>query len=185
MLPRIPGSGRRSENSACRLLPEAVIPALIQQIPDYVIESLPKFREQLEATAEAHFTDYCQTTAEALASHLDVFLEENKESINAFLEAAQDADAADELGAKLEDELRLYLQDPGEDGESIQDKLNEFCSVCNFDVLRNFLTCSQVADGNLRPYRCAVERTVGRRLVQFGEEDAIHARLSEAFYLVV
>jgi hypothetical protein len=100
------------------------IPRLIQRLPDYALEQLPRFREDLENTLEERFTQYCQGSAVELGEHLDSFLEENREAINDFLEAGQTPEGAKELAANLEEEIRLYLQDPGADGESVSDKLN-------------------------------------------------------------
>jgi len=108
------------------------IPEIIRKSPDYVIQSLPKFREDLETTLEAHFEEYCRASSRELGAHLDTFIEENKEGIGDFLEAGQTAEGAKELAAALEEEIRLYLEEPGEDGESIKQKLDE-----SLQMLRN------------------------------------------------
>jgi hypothetical protein len=99
------------------------IPALIRQLPDYLIGKLPHWREELENAIEDQCSEYCRSTSEELGAHLDSFLDENKEDINALLEAGQSPEGAKQLAADLETELRLYLDEPGEDGESIMSKL--------------------------------------------------------------
>lgn len=101
------------------------IPPWFRELPDRGIAQLPRVRELVEEELEKRFQEFCRDGAVEFGDHLDSFLEENKEALDSFLEAAQQPEGAKEIAEKLEEEIRLYLEEPGEDGESIQDKLDE------------------------------------------------------------
>lgn len=100
------------------------IPAFIAALPDRILEQLPSYREDLENRLEVLFADYCRANVGTLEAQFDKFFEENKDAVREFLDSAQDPDAAKELGDQLEAELMVYLNEKGEDGESIQQKLD-------------------------------------------------------------
>jgi hypothetical protein len=101
------------------------IPALIASIPDRIIEQLPALRSTLESQLEDLLRAYCLETGQQLAAHLDDFLTENKDAINAFVEAAEHPEGVAVLGERFEDELTAYLKTKGADGKSIQDKMDQ------------------------------------------------------------
>ncbi len=100
------------------------IPALISSIPDRIIEQLPAVRSTLESQVEDLLRAYCLDTGEQLAAHLDDFLNENKDAIDAFVEAAEHPEGVAALGERFEDELTDYLKTKADDGQSIQDKMD-------------------------------------------------------------
>lgn len=101
------------------------IPPMIAKLPDLVLEQLPNIRLALEQRLEDHLREYLLQTSEELGSHLDGFLDEHKENVDAFVEAAQDPEGTKVLGEQLEEELNQYITAKGDDGRSIHEKMDE------------------------------------------------------------
>lgn len=101
------------------------VPPMIAKLPDLLLEQMPKIRETIEQRLEDHLRQYCTQTADELGKHLDEFLDEHKDAIGAFVEAAQDPEGTKVLGDQLEEELTQYVTAKGDDGQSMQDKLDD------------------------------------------------------------
>ena len=104
------------------------VPAMIQQMPDLVIEKMPSYRETIESTFEKSLQDYCQKTRSKLETNLDDYLSANKDSIKVVLDAQQDPDAVKQLSATLREEVMTYLKEDNE-GLSIVKQINESQSM--------------------------------------------------------
>lgn len=120
------------------------IPALISQLPDIVIQQLPALRLAMEDRLEEVLRAYCLKTGDELGSHLDDFLNENKDAIAALVEAGQHPESVAVLGERLEDELKDYLQTKGDDGKSFVEKMD----VVLADMQRIEARLSRLATAN-------------------------------------
>ncbi len=107
------------------------IPALISSIPDRIIEQLPALRTSLEDQLEELLRRYCLDTGAQLGSHLDDFLKDNEESIEALVEAGQHPAAVATLGDHFEAELTDYLKTKDTDGKSIQTEMGDVLTELN------------------------------------------------------
>lgn len=106
------------------------IPPMVASLPQMLLEQLPAGREMLEAYVGEQMQTHAEKAAADLATHMDAFIADNKETLDAFIEAAQHPEGVAELGNHLEGELRGWLDyriESGEQGaksESIREILN-------------------------------------------------------------
>lgn len=100
------------------------IPELISQLPGFLLQQLPEYRQALEHRIELDFRDYCHQTSREMGKHFDDYLDAHVVQIRAVLAATQDRELVKQLGPDLEKTILEYLKDKGADGESIKDKLD-------------------------------------------------------------
>jgi hypothetical protein len=106
------------------------VPPMVASLPQMLLDQMPAGRELLEAYVGDLMQTHAEKAAADLATHMDTFIAENKETLDAFIEAAQHPEGVEELGKHLEGELRGWLDyriEGGEDGkknESIREILD-------------------------------------------------------------
>jgi len=101
------------------------IPELVQQVPEVVIGQIPVYRQELEDHLESDLRQYCQETSVQMGKHLDLFLENNTAKVRAILNATQDRESIKQLGPDIEKTIMEYLEEKGQDGESLKAKLDK------------------------------------------------------------
>lgn len=101
------------------------IPGYIEQAPEWAMAQLPEYRTNLEDKLEEQFHSFATETSSKLDTTFDSFIEENAEEFKTIILAGQDPATTDEVAAHLRDSFMAYLSEPGEDGESVQDKFDE------------------------------------------------------------
>lgn len=69
---------------------EREIPALIRQVPDYLIKEIPGYRIMLQQSLEAEYQVYCNSFSKDFADELDKLLDNHKAEIKTLLEKASD-----------------------------------------------------------------------------------------------
>jgi hypothetical protein len=69
---------------------EQEIPALIRQVPDYLIKQIPVFRKDLQQSLEIEFRAYCYAFSKKLGEQTDALLNDHKAEIKTLLENAGD-----------------------------------------------------------------------------------------------
>ncbi len=105
------------------------IPTMIKQVPDYALEQMPVFRENLESDLEAKLHEFAHQTSGQLDTSLDAFLEGHREEMSSIILAGQDKETTDEVAADLREMFISYLSDTTEGGESLQDKFDKSLSA--------------------------------------------------------
>jgi hypothetical protein len=100
-------------------------PALIRQVPDYAIEQLPGYREQVEQKLETQFLAYCEDTSDELSKSMDDFLAANQDSFEQIMLTGTDEQETNALAENLRVMFVDYLQNESDGGETISYKLNE------------------------------------------------------------
>lgn len=101
------------------------IPAIIESVPEYALGQLPIYRESVEQTLEDQLAALARDTSGNLDQALDVFLAENEDQFKTIILAGQDQETTDDVAREMRYMFLAYLTEPGKDGESIQDKLDE------------------------------------------------------------
>lgn len=133
------------------------IPELIAELPTFLMQQLPEYRMAFEKKIEVDFGDYCHQTSRQMAKHFDDYLDAHSVQIRAVLAASQDRHALKELGPDIEQTLLEYLQDKGDDGESIKDKIDK-----SLEALRRIETqVDRLANGkDLTPQEKKTRRVI-------------------------
>jgi hypothetical protein len=109
------------------------VPAMIQQLPDYVLSQMPLARQRVEETFENELRKYCQSTSDRLGAELDKYLENNKDQIHAVLEVSEDPKAIERLGPSIRSQLiAAYLEEEPAEGTSVREQVAE-----SFTMLQN------------------------------------------------
>lgn len=103
-------------------------PALIRQVPDYAIEQLPGYREQVEQRLESQFLAYCKDTSDELSNSMDNFLAANQDSFEQIMLTGTNEHETNVLAENLRVMFVDYLQNESDGGETISYKLNKALS---------------------------------------------------------
>ena len=86
------------------------VPDLMQELPEYAMNQIPRLRENLEDRILAQVSNYSRITASELETYLDQFLTEHKDEINRFLNSSQDIDdLRASIGSDFGEMLKQYL----------------------------------------------------------------------------
>lgn len=101
------------------------IPEYLAQTPDYVLEQLPVYREAVEDKVETTLTQYCDSTSQQLAKHVDTYLDSHQNEIKGMLTAPEDPETLQQTAHDMRQELMSYLKEKPEKGESIQTQLDQ------------------------------------------------------------
>lgn len=101
------------------------IPSYIEQAPEWAMAQLPEYRTSLENKLEEQFHSFASEASGKLDTTFDAFIEENADQFKTLILEGQDQATTDEVAAHLRDSFMAYLSEPGEDGESVQDKFDE------------------------------------------------------------
>ncbi|MEW6302304.1 MAG: hypothetical protein AB1705_02460 [Verrucomicrobiota bacterium] len=102
------------------------IPALISEVPDYVLKMMPELREQMEDRLITEFESFCAEHAGELANHMTDFMKLHKDEIGELLEAADKPDGLKSLGPDLQQAINEYLSmKEDENSESIREKIEK------------------------------------------------------------
>lgn len=101
------------------------IPTMIESVPDYAKSQLPIYRESIENTLEGELAKLADDTSSNLDKSLDTFLIQNQDEFKTIILSGQDKETTDKVAGQMKDMFLSYLTEPTEDGESIQDKLDQ------------------------------------------------------------
>ncbi len=101
------------------------IPSYIEQAPDWAMAQLPEYRNSLEEKLEEQFSSFAHETSGKLDTTFDTFIDENADDFKTIILNGQDKETTDAVAAHLRDSFMAYLTEPGEDGESVQDKFDK------------------------------------------------------------
>lgn len=107
------------------------VPEMIQKAPDELIKYLPEVRKTAEQKFEEQLTQYCAQTSGQLDENLAKYIADNKEKIQAVIDASNDEGAAAELGPTLREEVMAYLEEPQADGKSVKGEIDESLAMLN------------------------------------------------------
>lgn len=100
------------------------IPKLLSGLPDQVLESLPKYRQDLQAKITAAMTEQALKTSNEMGEQLDTFLDAHGDSVTELLKSSDDPTVVKEFAVEITSEINRVLDEPGPDQESIRQKLN-------------------------------------------------------------
>jgi len=100
------------------------VPDTIRRAPDYALERLPEFRENIEKRVEDDLRGNAQSTAVQLDKDLGEFLTMHKPEIEAMIQEPDKATAANAMGAALETRLRDFLAHQEIAGATIKSRVD-------------------------------------------------------------
>lgn len=107
------------------------VPAYIRKAPDYALEQLPKFRQQIQTEVDNSIQKYAKESGDQLSAQIDKFLEENKEPVGELLKQGQDPKATEEINAKLKELFVQYMETTQVGGETLKAKLDSSLEMLN------------------------------------------------------
>ena len=107
------------------------IPILIGQIPTYVQQQLPEYRQGLENRFESDLTANLRSGSDQVDKNMDEYLEAHKDEIKAALTAGKDSAAVHQLGNSTSQEFLSSLKTTQVNGESLQSKLDQSLTSLN------------------------------------------------------
>jgi len=100
------------------------VPDTIRRAPDYALERLPEFRQNIEKRVGEDLRGNAQATSVQLDKDLSEFLALHKPEIEAMLQNPDQAGAANAMGAALESRLREFLAHQEIGGETIKSRVD-------------------------------------------------------------
>jgi hypothetical protein len=100
------------------------VPQAIRQVPDEVIARMPDMREKLEQRVEDDLRAHSEESSKRLSAMIARFVQEHKDSVNAFVKDAQNPATAEQIGDALEKEFVAYLHEEQIGGSTIAEKLD-------------------------------------------------------------
>lgn len=101
------------------------LPILIGQIPDYVQEQLPTYRQGLEERFQSDLTAKLRSGSDQVDKNMDSYLEAHKDEIKAALTAGKDSAAVQQLGNSTSQDFLSSLKTTQVNGEALQSKLDQ------------------------------------------------------------
>lgn len=100
------------------------IPKMLEGLPDQVLDSLPRYRADIQARITAAMTEQATKTSDEMGEQLDTFLEAHGDSVAELLRSSDDPDVVREFAVEITSEITRVLDEPGPGHESIREKLN-------------------------------------------------------------
>jgi hypothetical protein len=134
------------------------VPALVAQVPDFLLEQIPSYRILLEDKFEQTLAEYGRELQPDVEAFLEQFTNENREHVEAFLGAVSDPKLTQRFGDHVEQELLTYLHTPNDRGESALDLL-ELGRVSLDDVQARLHRLAWAKD--LTPEELKLRRIIG------------------------
>ena len=107
---------------------EQEIPALIRQLPDYLIKEIPGFRKGLQQSLENEYRGYCNTFARKLGEHTDVLIDEHKAEIKTLLENASDRAAIRKVLPDFDRAIAEFTRNDA-DGRALKKHIDEVAAT--------------------------------------------------------
>lgn len=155
------------------------VPRMIERAPEYVKQEAPRLRQNLESQLDTDIRDYSKQTAPELASRLDAFLTQNKESVGVMLQRGQDPQAQTQLGANLKQMFADYLNETTVNGETLQSKIDQSLAVLtSIDERMRHLAANKNLTENEQRARRAIAILLRKVDESKPELEAIKARLT-------
>ena len=112
---------------------EQRVPAMIQQLPDYVLKQLPIARQRVEETFQTELRKYSESATDKLNADVEQYLKDNKEEIQTILEVSQDPKAVERLGPSIRSQIiEAYLEEEPAEGKSVHEQV-----ATSFAMLQN------------------------------------------------
>lgn len=100
------------------------IPGLISQAPDYALQQLPVYRQNLEDQFDKSLTTNLQSGSAQMDKNLDNFMDTHKDEVKGALASGADPAAVKTLGDSVTQEFLGSLKTTQVGGESIQAKFD-------------------------------------------------------------
>ncbi len=111
---------------------EKEIPIVIRQVPDYIIQEVPRYRQELEGAFEKEWQPHCAVLSKDLARKMDTLIEDSKPEMKALLENATDRAALRKIMPDLDQLVSDFLANDAEGkriGQHISDLAAELQEI--------------------------------------------------------
>lgn len=117
-----------SDGPALAVQIEREIPALIRQMPDYLIKEIPNYRKQLQQTLEGEFQSYCDSLSKDLGGQVDKLIDDHKAEIKTLLENANDREAIRKVLPDFERVITEFMQGDV-DGKTLKKHIDDLAAA--------------------------------------------------------
>ena len=88
---------------------EKEIPILLRQLPDYLIQQVPQYRQDLERTLETELATHCTVLEREVGSQMDALIEAHKSDVKELMENSNDRAALRKIVPDLERLVNDFL----------------------------------------------------------------------------
>jgi hypothetical protein len=106
---------------------EKEIPILLRQLPDYLIEEVPRYREQIEHSLETELSAHCAILEREMGNQMDALIDAHKPEMKALMENANDRAALRKIVPDLERLVNNFL-DGTSDGAGARQHINDLAA---------------------------------------------------------
>jgi hypothetical protein len=116
-----------SDGPVLALQVERQIPLLIRQLPDYVIQQLPAYRQEVEHSLTSELQSHCAGLSKELGKHLDTQLNLHVADLQTLLARPNDRTALRAVLPDLEQTVTGFLTTDA-DGKLVQTHINDLAA---------------------------------------------------------
>ncbi len=106
---------------------EREIPVLVRQIPDYVIQEVPHYRQDVEQAMEKDLRTHCVVLSQDVGRQMDKLIEDSKLDMNALLANANNPAALRKLLPDLDQMITEFLT-TNPDGKQINQHISDLAA---------------------------------------------------------
>ena len=88
---------------------EKEIPILIRQLPDYILQEVPRYRLEVERTLETELQAHCKTLSKEVGEQMDVLMDTHKAELEALTKTPEDRAALQKIIPNLDQIVNDFL----------------------------------------------------------------------------
>ncbi len=107
---------------------EREVPLLIRQLPDYCLQELPRYRQEVEKGLERELRAYCASFSRDLGNQMDTLIDTHKAELKVLFENANDRAALRQILPNFDQLLTGFLKTDA-DGKQIQQRVTDLAAV--------------------------------------------------------
>jgi hypothetical protein len=116
-----------SDGPALALQIERQVPLLIRQVPDYVIQQLPVYRQEVELTLESELQGHCVALGKELGKQMDEQIAEHQAELKTLLARPTDRAALRAVLPDLDQTITGFLTTDA-DGKVVREHINDLAA---------------------------------------------------------
>ncbi len=106
---------------------EKEIPVIVRQIPDYIIQEVPHYRQELERAFDQEWQAHCRVLTKDVAQKMDTLIDDNKQEMKALFANSNDRAALRKIMPDLDLVVSDFLnQDP--EGKRIRQHISDLAA---------------------------------------------------------